>query len=89
MFEKFSTYRRNSAFYLSRYSSLGQLELGYNYLSGNIPTELAKMKKLQKLDLSHNQLSGSLPTKFGSLVDLSEFLVAHFKIVLRNPSLFD
>ena len=58
--------------------SLGHLELGNNFFTGIIPSELGRIKSLKnKLDLSHNQLSGILPAELGLLVDLSKFLFVH------------
>ncbi|KAF5454939.1 hypothetical protein F2P56_024568 [Juglans regia] len=43
---------------------LSVLDLSYNSLSGEIPSEIIKMQSLEDLNLSHNYLSGFIPTTF-------------------------
>ena len=43
------------------------VDLGYNYLSGTIPTELGKVRNLRTLDLNNNVLTGTLPTEIAHL----------------------
>ena len=46
------------------------LDLSYNQLTGEIPTELGSLTSLEWLDLSSNQLTGEIPTELGSLISL-------------------
>ena len=58
-------------------SELTVLELNRNFLSGQLPASLAKLKKLTKLSLGGNKLSGAIPVEFGDLSEL-EFLWLDF-----------
>ena len=46
------------------------LNLGTNYLSGEIPPELGSLSNLIALDLGGNDLSGEIPPELGSLANL-------------------
>jgi len=46
------------------------LDLGYNLLSGGIPSQLAKLTSLAQLNLSHNNLSGSIPASLSNMLSL-------------------
>ncbi|XP_043704682.1 probable leucine-rich repeat receptor-like protein kinase At1g35710 [Telopea speciosissima] len=50
--------------------NLTRLELGYNSLSGSIPTQMGNLRNLTQLDLGFNLLSGSIPTPMGNLKNL-------------------
>ena len=49
---------------------VSSLELGYNQLSGTIPSELGNLTNLTDLGLSDNQLSGIIPSELGNLTHL-------------------
>ncbi|KAJ7003821.1 MDIS1-interacting receptor like kinase 2 [Populus alba x Populus x berolinensis] len=49
---------------------LDLLDLGYNLLSGGIPSQLAKLTSLAQLNLSHNNLSGSIPASLSNMLSL-------------------
>ncbi|CAM8980248.1 unnamed protein product [Rhodiola kirilowii] len=51
-------------------TSLVDLELMGNYLTGKIPRELGFLKNLQQLELYYNQLTGTIPKEFGNLTEL-------------------
>ena len=51
-------------------SSLTYAYLGFNALSGTVPTSLANLTNLKGLMLSQNNLSGSLPERLSSLNQL-------------------
>jgi len=48
-----------------------KLELGYNGLSGTIPSELGMLVQLEKLSLHVNELSGEIPAEVGNLTNLT------------------
>ncbi|RDX81020.1 putative inactive leucine-rich repeat receptor kinase XIAO, partial [Mucuna pruriens] len=48
-------------------SSLEALDLGFNELTGNLPTSLGYLKNLRIILLEGNQLSGSIPPSIGNL----------------------
>ncbi|KAF8024709.1 hypothetical protein BT93_F1781 [Corymbia citriodora subsp. variegata] len=51
-------------------TSLVDLELGGNYLVGEIPRELGLLKNLTHLELYYNELEGSIPEELGNLTKL-------------------
>ncbi len=46
---------------LGSLSNLGLLDVHYNLLSGEIPSELGDLGNLTSLNLAENQLSGKIP----------------------------
>ena len=62
---------------------MSHLELGYNQLSGNIPTELGSLSNLEHLSLSNNHLSGNIPAELGNLSLMSALFL------FNNPQLND
>ena len=55
---------------LGRLSNLVSLDLGYNALTGEIPSELAGLANLENLILSDNELTGEIPRELGALARL-------------------
>jgi Leucine rich repeat len=55
---------------ISALSSLVNLSMELNMLTGSIPTSLGALTNLQTLKLSFNQLSGSIPTSLSALANL-------------------
>ena len=51
-------------------TSLTQLSLDVNQLTGEIPVELGSLTNLELLDLSSSQLTGAIPAELGSLTNL-------------------
>ena len=49
-----------------------ELELSFNGLTGQLPTQVGSLSSLTRLDLSDNQLSGQIPVQLGNLSDLEE-----------------
>ena len=43
------------------------VDLGYNYISGSIPTELGKVRNLRTLDMQNNVFTGPIPTEIAHL----------------------
>ena len=52
-------------------SSLGNLHLGNNQMSGPIPPALGSLTNLGELNLANNQLAGPIPWELGDLTNLS------------------
>jgi Leucine-rich repeat (LRR) protein len=48
-------------------SSLVDVSLGRNALTGSVPEEIGRLQSLQLLWLDHNDLSGRLPAEFALL----------------------
>ncbi|KAL6143124.1 hypothetical protein ACLB2K_053820 [Fragaria x ananassa] len=57
-------------------SSLERLDLGYNSLTGNLPSSLGLLKNLRYLTLWYNSFQGSIPESVGNLTSLEEFYLA-------------
>ncbi|KAG8378343.1 hypothetical protein BUALT_Bualt08G0127500 [Buddleja alternifolia] len=51
-------------------SKLLTLDMGYNFLGGNVPQEIGKCIDLEDLRLSFNHFNGNIPSEIGSLVNL-------------------
>ena len=49
-----------------------KLDLSFNYLSGNLPTDLGNLTNLQELRLRNNGLTGAIPSELGSLSQLQQ-----------------
>ena len=47
------------------------LDLGYNQLTGSIPSEIGNLTNLTSLYLNNNQLTGSIPSEIGNLTNLT------------------
>ncbi|XP_068304492.1 receptor-like protein EIX2 [Pyrus communis] len=60
-----------------RNSSLERLDLGYNYLTGNLPDSLGNLKTLRILKLWFNSFQGSIPKSIGKLKSLEEFYISN------------
>ena len=46
------------------------MRLGYNALSGSIPSSLGSLTNLEEMRLDGNALSGSIPAELGNLTNL-------------------
>jgi Leucine-rich repeat (LRR) protein len=66
-----------------------QLCLGYNYLYGNIPSELCNLSKLTQLCLNHNQLRGSIPSQLLNLSNLENLDLSENQLSGSIPSQLD
>jgi len=52
--------------------NLTLLNLGYNQLTGSIPSEVGELTNLIRLYLNSNQLTGSIPPEIGDLTNLAD-----------------
>ncbi|KAI8615720.1 hypothetical protein BC830DRAFT_265725 [Chytriomyces sp. MP71] len=66
--------------------SLMELYVGYNHLTGNIPSFLGSLNQLQVLYLSNNTFSGGIPTTFGQLAQLSRLHMAFNQLTGSIPT---
>ncbi|KAB2609774.1 leucine-rich repeat receptor-like protein kinase [Pyrus ussuriensis x Pyrus communis] len=66
-------------------SSLLELGLSGNRLSGPIPTSIGKLVLLTKLDLHGNNISGSIPVSTGKLKSLTYLDLSGNRIIGRLP----
>jgi tRNA A-37 threonylcarbamoyl transferase component Bud32 len=64
--------------------SLIELNLGYNALTGTIPTMATTLST--SLNLSHNYLSGSIPSNLGSLIELEILDLSYNNLSGEVPS---
>jgi Leucine-rich repeat (LRR) protein len=53
-------------------TSLTDLELSGNFLTGRIPESLARLPRLQFLELYYNELEGGVPAELGNLTQLTD-----------------
>ncbi|KAJ6874914.1 LRR receptor-like serine/threonine-protein kinase [Populus alba x Populus x berolinensis] len=69
-------------------TNLYWLELGTNYITGDIPVEIENLKNLAYLSFPENMLTGRLPDSIGKLSKLQELLIYTNKISGNIPSSF-
>ena len=69
---------------MSILTSLRQLRLGSNQLSGSIP-DVSTLTSLEYLYLNDNQLSGSLPATLGTLNSLTRFWLNNNQLTGPSP----
>ncbi len=67
-------------------SSVVQINLPSNNLSGYIPTELGNLANLQYLYLQNNQLSGAIPTTIGNMNSLRTLDLSHNQLSGAIPA---
>ncbi|ESQ45814.1 hypothetical protein EUTSA_v10010090mg [Eutrema salsugineum] len=67
-------------------TSLTELKLQTNLISGSIPHDIGKLIGLQKLELFENKLTGALPTSIGELVELGYLGLDSNRLSGRIPS---
>ena len=66
--------------------SLVILDLSYNMLDGQIPTEIFTMQYLLSLNLENNNLMGSLPRELGGMASLVRLDLSHNMLEGNIPS---
>ena len=54
-------------------NTLQKFELGGNFLSGSIPSEIGLLTRLDHFNLARNNMNGTLPTTLGNLVNAINF----------------
>jgi Leucine-rich repeat (LRR) protein len=65
---------------------VGVIELHFNQLSGNLPSELGNLNNLRYLSLENNQLSGSIPKELGNLSNLKWCYLQNNQLTGSIPS---
>ncbi|KAJ4729448.1 Leucine-rich repeat receptor protein kinase [Melia azedarach] len=58
-------------------SSLEELDLGFNQLTGNLPISMGYLTNLRYLELWHNSFQGLIPQSIGNLKFLKEFYISY------------
>ena len=53
------------------------LDLSFNKLTGEIPSELGQLSSIHALNLSYNQLTGSIPKTFSELTQMESLDLSH------------
>ena len=66
-------------------SSLVELDLESNQLTGPIPPELSNLSNLETLGLAGNQLNGTIPPVLGSLSNLERLWLHNNRLTGRLP----
>jgi len=61
------------------------MNLSWNQLTGNIPSDIGLLKDLENLDLSHNNLSGPIPPTMASMTFLSLLNLSYNNLSGRVP----
>ena len=62
------------------------LNVSYNMLSGEIPTQLGNLRMLEYLFLNNNELEGEVPSSFSELSSLMECNLSYNNLVGSLPS---
>ncbi|CAD6269457.1 unnamed protein product [Miscanthus lutarioriparius] len=66
-------------------TSLTDLELSGNYLTGTIPVSLARLPRLQFLELYYNELEGGVPAELGNLTQLTDIDLSENRLTGSIP----
>uniref|UniRef100_A0A7N2LNF8 Leucine-rich repeat-containing N-terminal plant-type domain-containing protein n=2 Tax=Quercus lobata TaxID=97700 RepID=A0A7N2LNF8_QUELO len=65
---------------------MSALDLSFNKLIGEIPSELGQLSSLHALNLSHNHLTGPIPKSFSNLSQLESLDLSHNNLSGKIPS---
>ncbi|KAK9225504.1 hypothetical protein WN943_010546 [Citrus x changshan-huyou] len=65
-----------------------KLELGFNQLTGDLPSSLGYLKNLRYLELWHNSFVGSIPPSIGNLTFLKELYLSSNQMNGKFPENF-
>ena len=65
---------------------LSQLDLSYNLLEGEIPSQIGNLQSLEQLKISHNNLSGLIPTTFEEMHGLSNVKISYNQLEAPFPN---
>ncbi|CAN6352510.1 unnamed protein product [Urochloa humidicola] len=71
--------------WLGNVTSLTDLELSGNFLTGRIPVSLARLRRLQFLELYYNELEGVVPEELGNLTELTDIDLSENKLAGGIP----
>jgi hypothetical protein len=57
------------------------MDLSENFLTGVIPTEIAKISAMRFFSVGHNKMTGTIPTELGRLrmFDISKHIIIKYK----------
>lgn len=72
---------------MSALNGLTYLNLGYNYLTGTIPSQLSALNRLTYLNLTTSYLSGPIPSSFSTLRNLNALLLSGTFLTGTIPSI--
>ena len=61
------------------------LDLSWNQLSGEIPSEIGNLTKLETLSLYNNQLDGEIPLSIGNMNNLSDLSLFNNQLTGHIP----
>jgi Leucine-rich repeat (LRR) protein len=67
-------------------STLLMLNLGFNQLSGSIPSSIGNLLSLKFLNIFYNQLSGSIPSSIGNMVALENLYLSNNQLSGTIPT---
>ncbi|XP_065619881.1 cuscuta receptor 1-like [Quercus suber] len=73
----FVTKYRSNSYQGSILDIMSGLNLSFNKLTGEIPSELGQLSLIHALNLSYNQLTGSIPETFSELTQLESLDLSH------------
>jgi len=71
---------------IGNFENLNYLSLGFNQLTGEIPTEIGNLTNLTYLGLRNNQLTGEIPPEIGNLTNLTGLGMMRNQLTGEIPS---
>ncbi|KAM4076050.1 hypothetical protein ACJW30_12G035300 [Castanea mollissima] len=82
----FVTKYRSNSYKGSILKFMSGLDLSFNKLTGEIPTELGQLSSIHALNLSYNQLTSSIPKTFSELTQLESLDLSHNNLSGEIPT---